>query len=61
MDVGKSAHPCNFFIHLWIILHRAGTQRVKPAIHPVVPLRKSGEVANHIDLAQLGKPFQLLS
>src|SRR5512139_2265333 len=60
MDIGKPTHSCNVFIHLWIILHRAGTQWIKPAVHPVVPLGKSGEVANDINFAQLRESSQFL-
>ena len=59
MEMSKPLHPRNFLIHLWIVFHRAGAQRIKTAVDAVVPLRKPGEVANHIDLAQLWKSLKL--
>jgi len=59
MNIGK--HFRNLFVHLRVVFHGAGAQRVEPAVHTIIPLRESGEVANHLHLAQLREPFQLFS
>ena len=58
MKIRKSAHPCNLFIHLRIIFHRTGAQRIESSVHPIVPLRETREVPDHVHLAELRESRQ---
>ena len=55
MDVGESGQPRQLLIEPGVVLHRAGAQRVEPAVDCIVLLRQPREVTYHLRLAQAGQ------
>src|SRR6266849_10544158 len=49
--------PGHEFIDAWVVLHRAGAQRIHAQVNGVVPRRKPSEVAENFDLTHFGEPF----
>src|SRR5580693_3722205 len=45
------------FVYTWVVLHRAGTQRIHAEVDRVIPRRKPREVANHFDFTDFGEIF----
>ncbi len=48
---GEAVEPGHEFVDAWVVLHRAGAQRVHAQVDRVVPGGKPGEVAQDFDLA----------
>src|ERR671922_1928179 len=49
------------FIDLGIVLHGAGAERVKLALDSEVSLRQNRKMAQHFELAQFGKPRDIVA
>ena len=52
MDVGEAGQARQFFVEARVVLHRAGAERVEPAVDRVILLRQPGEVAHDLRLAE---------
>ena len=53
VDVAKPGVTGHLFVDTWIILHRAGAQRVKISVDGEIPLGKTGVVPDHLRLRNL--------
>ncbi len=53
MNPREARQARHFFVHLGVVFHRAGAQGIEVGIHAKVALREMGEVAHHLDLADL--------
>src|SRR5438105_7402157 len=56
MDVCDAAQPCDVLVDLRVVLHGAGPERVEDGVDREIPLSQMGEVAHHVELADLGQP-----
>ena len=55
VHLGESRHAGNFLIDFRIVLHRAGSQRVKTCIDAEIHLAEIGIMAHHLKLTNLWK------
>ena len=60
VQLAKDRQPRGGLGALGVVLHGAGAQRVHAAVDAEVPLRRRGEVAHHLGLADLGQPRRAL-
>ncbi len=58
---GQPQQPCDFFIDAGVVLHRAGTERVKSRVHAVVPGGEPRKVADDFQLGNFRKARDLLA
>ena len=56
MEGGEAGHGGHLLVDLGIVLHRAGAERIEARIHAEVHLGEVVVVADHLGLADLGKP-----
>ena len=55
MGFGEAFNPGDQLVHAGVVFHSAGAERVHAEIDGVVPGGEPGEVADDLDLAQLGE------
>ena len=55
----ESFRASDHFVDAWVVLHRAGAERVEAQIDRVVPSREAREVTDHFHLTDFRKPFDL--
>src|SRR5215472_14804672 len=55
MNIGKTREPCQLLVEPRVVLHRARPEWIKPAVDRIILLRQSGEMADHLRLAEAGQ------
>src|SRR5258705_5249437 len=61
MSLRKALEACDLLIHLGVVFHGAGTQRIEPFVVGIVQLGEAREVAHHLPLGELRKTGNLLT
>ena len=55
MKLSKSGHCCHFFVYFRVVLHGAGTQRIKAVVDSEIHSGKLGVMAYYIQFRYSGK------
>jgi hypothetical protein len=61
VNVGNTGQLGDDFVHTWVVLHGARTQRIEPRVDAKVTLGKPRVMANHFRLRKTGPTGGLLS
>src|SRR5215468_10059073 len=54
MSLRETFQTCHALIDFRVVLHRAGAERIEPEIDVIIPGRQTREMANDVDLTELG-------
>ena len=60
MQLGEAGQPRDLLVDHRVVLHRARAERVEGRRRAVVPLRQAQEVAQHLELADLGQAVEVV-